>query len=255
VDDQSKWDHNRWARIYEKFERNHLELPRRLFIEIAQLQASPPIRRVLEIGSGDGKGLEYLRGRLTDAELVGIDPDPAMVKLARTRLRGRAHVTVASAEDFPESLGRFDLILSYMNVRLWAEPVRGFRRVQAALADDGMAYVVDIRRDISARLREEILSGLPQGNFRAVSAAQIDSGLTIEEVRGRMDEAGITAYRLLTGMPWGSGRGAGIGAGRTGRRGGPIAEITRQMAESCLASSAGSFSYVQMHLFVYPQPK
>jgi SAM-dependent methyltransferase len=255
VDDRAEWDHNRWARIYEKFERAYLELPRRLFIEIAQLQASPPIRRILDIGCGDGKGLEYLRGRLAHAELVGIDPDRAMVKIARMRLRGRADVAVASVEDFPESLGRFDLILSYMNVHRWAEPVYGLKRVQAALTDDGMAYIVDVRRDISARLREEGLKWLPQENFRAVSAAQIDSGLTIEEMRGRMDEAGITAYRLLTGMPWGSGRGAGIAGGRAGRRYGPIGEITNQMAEMSLGRSAKSISSAQMHVFLYPQPK
>jgi len=254
VEDRAEWDHNRWTRIYQEIERTYLELPRRLFIEIAQLQASPPIRRVLDIGCGDGKGLEYVRARLAHAELVGIDPDPAMVKVARTRLRGRAQVTVGSAEDFSESLGRFDLILSYMNVRLWADPVRAFRRVQAALTVDGMAYLVDVHRDISASLREESLNSIPKGEFRAVSAAQIDSALTIEELRGTMDQAGVTAYRLLTGMPWGPGRGAGMAAGLTNRRHGPMTEITRRMSEVWLTRNPRSASQVQMHVFVYPQP-
>jgi SAM-dependent methyltransferase len=254
MDPQSEWDHNRWARIYEKFERAYLELPRRLFIEIAQLQASRPIRRVLDIGCGDGKGLVYLRGRLVNTELVGIDPDPNMVRVARSRLRGRVQAIVASAEDFPESLGRFDLVLSYMNVHLWGELVRGLRHVQAALTDEGMAYLVDIRRDIPVRVREEGLKHLPQGNFRAVSEAQIESGLSLDDVRSRMDEAGITTYRLLDRMPSGFRRGIGITAGRTGRRSEPIAEITRQMAEAGLAGSPRSASSLLMHLFIYPQP-
>ena len=105
------------------------------------------------------------------------------------RTRRRAQVILASAEDFPESLGRFDLILSYMNLHLWAEPARGLKRLQSALTENGMAYLVDVRRDISARLREDGLNYFPpHANFRAVFFAQIKAGLTMEEVTSRLAE-------------------------------------------------------------------
>jgi trans-aconitate methyltransferase len=246
--EQSEWDHNQWSRLYMEFERIFVEAPRRLFIEIAQLRASPPINRVLDIGCGDGKGLEYLRSRLPDAELIGIDPDPELLKIARTRLRDRARLTVASVEDFAEDLGRFDLILSYMNLRLWADPVRGLKRVQAALTDHGMAYVADIRRDIPTWVRESGLRHLPQEAFRAVSIAQFDSALTVDEVQGRLEDAGITSYLLRTRIPLGPGR-LGQRASGDGGEGGPIAKIASQLSK---IESGENLDVVQFHLFIYP---
>lgn len=247
--EQPEWDHNRWARLYAEFERNFVEAPRRLFIEIAQFRASPPVHRVLDIGCGDGKGLEYLRSCLPDAELVGIDPDPALLKLARTRLRGRAQVTVASVEDFAEDLGQFDLILSYMNLRLWADPIRGFKRVQAALTDEGMAYIADIRRDIPAWVRESGLRCLPQETFREVSAAQIDSGLTVDAVQSQLKDADITAYTLSTHIPLGRGR-AGQRVRGAGSKPRPLAKIASQLSK---IESGGTLDAVQFHLFIYPR--
>jgi SAM-dependent methyltransferase len=247
--ERSEWDHNRWARLYAEFERDFVEAPRRLFIEIAQLRTSPPVHRVLDIGCGDGKGLEYLRSRLPGAELVGIDPDPVLLKIARTRLRDRAQVTVASAEDFAEDLGRFDLILSYMNLRLWADPVRGLKRVQAALTDHGMAYIADIRRDIPPSVRENGLRRLPQGTFREVSAAQIDSALTVDEVQSRLKDADITTYALTTRIPLGRGR-VGRRVSGAGSKPGPMAKIASQLSK---IESGGTLEALQCHLFIYPR--
>ena len=49
----TEWDHNQWTRLYAKFESEFIELPRRLCMEIARLRASPPLRKVLEIGRGN----------------------------------------------------------------------------------------------------------------------------------------------------------------------------------------------------------
>lgn len=249
---QTEWDHNQWTRLYAKFESEFVELPRRLCMEIARLRVSPPVRKVLEIGCGDGKGLEYLRRSLPDVELVGIDPDPSMVKLARARLRDRALITRAAAEAVPDHLGPFDLILSYMNFHRWSEPMLGLKRLQRGLTENGMAYIVDVRGDISPRMRQDGLRCLPShGTFRAVAAAQMECGVTVEELRCRLDEAGISAYQLMTGMPAGGARGVGLAMRRTGRHDGRIGEITKQLS----AMEVGRhLADAQIHLFIYPQP-
>jgi SAM-dependent methyltransferase len=241
-EDEDRWDHNKWARISVDYERNFAELPRELFMEVALLRASPPIRRLLYVGSGDGKALVYLHRRLPGAEIVGIDPDPVAVKLARARVGNWVKITKSAIEDLPGGLGRFDLVLSYMNLHLWRDGVCGLQRVQDSLSEDGMAYILDLRRDVPEQVRQSGLESLPHERFRSVFAAQLDSALSLSEVQSKLEAAGIDAYRLLSSVPWGRGRG--------GTKDSHLTDLARRMSKVGLSRTIAD---AQIHLFVYPQ--
>ena len=74
------------------------------------LSLRPAPRRVLDVGAGTGYLLSLLAGRLSEAEeLIGVDPAPAMVAVARDRAADeRLRFTEGTAERLPFKSGQFD---------------------------------------------------------------------------------------------------------------------------------------------------
>lgn len=73
-------------------------------------------KRILDFGCGSGASLLVLARILPPCEIVGVEIDPRLVELARSRARhfGRSAVRVLespSPESLPSGLGRFDYIM------------------------------------------------------------------------------------------------------------------------------------------------
>jgi SAM-dependent methyltransferase len=72
-------------------------------------------RRVLDLGTGTGKGARVLARRLPEAEIVGVDLSPAMIGQARrllpSELSRRVTFEVADASALPFADGAFDLVV------------------------------------------------------------------------------------------------------------------------------------------------
>ena len=71
-------------------------------------------RRILDLGTGDGRLLALLRIDRPDAEGIALDFSPTMLAAARERFRGDNTVKVIEhnlAEPLPD-VGRFDAIVS-----------------------------------------------------------------------------------------------------------------------------------------------
>jgi ubiquinone/menaquinone biosynthesis C-methylase UbiE len=83
--------------------------------ETALLEFMPPsTRRILDLGTGDGRLLALVRRQHPDTEAVAVDFSPAMLEAVRQRFAGDAHVTVADHNlDSPlPVLGKFDAVIS-----------------------------------------------------------------------------------------------------------------------------------------------
>lgn len=103
-------------------------------------------RSVLELGTGTGETAWRVLDRHPDAQLVGVDASPGMVKVARERLPAdRVTVHVGRLED-PLPEGPFDLVVSCLAVHHLHGPSKAdlFRRIATNLAPGGRFVLADV---------------------------------------------------------------------------------------------------------------
>src|SRR6185312_13681911 len=87
------------AQQYLKFEDDRTRPPRDLLAQVPLRKA----RRVVDLGCGPGNSTELLVERFPDAEVIGLDSSPDMLKKARARLPGRDFVEADIATWTPEA--------------------------------------------------------------------------------------------------------------------------------------------------------
>jgi ubiquinone/menaquinone biosynthesis C-methylase UbiE len=148
-------------------------------------------QRVLEIGGGRGVGLEILLG-LGAAEVVGLDVDPRMIRLAQERLAGRggrARAETGDAEAIPAPDAFFDSVFDFgilHHVPGWAEALGEIARV---LKPGGQFYFEDILRGLTTWWPARMLFDHPQ-------ASQFSGG----ELRRGLEAPGL---KLVAWRQWG----------------------------------------------------
>src|SRR5215204_728444 len=91
------------------------EIPRRVEGETALVECLPPVlRRVLDLGTGDGHLLALVLAARPDADGVGLDFSPAMLERSRARFAENTRVAIVehNLDDALPPLGRFDAVVS-----------------------------------------------------------------------------------------------------------------------------------------------
>ena len=103
-------------------------------------------KSVLELGTGTGETARRVLDRHPDAQLVGVDASPGMVKVARESLPAdRVTVHVGRLED-PLPEGPFDLVVSCLAVHHLQGTRKAdlFRRIATNLAPGGRFVLADV---------------------------------------------------------------------------------------------------------------
>lgn len=103
------------ARAWATDQGDHGDFGRRYVLDPVMLPralAGAPTR-ALDVGCGEGRFSRMLAGRGVD--VVGLDPTPALLGIARSRDPRGAYVE-AAAERLPFAAARFDLVVSYLTL-------------------------------------------------------------------------------------------------------------------------------------------
>lgn len=99
-------------------------------------------RRMLDLGTGDGRLLALLRIERRDSRGVAMDFSPAMLKAARERFQGddRVEVVEHNLDERLPDLGQFDVIVSSFAIHHCTDERKRklYAEIYAALADGGI---------------------------------------------------------------------------------------------------------------------
>jgi len=161
---------------------------------LAEQIAPRPGTRVLDLGCGTGTFAIMLARARPEAEVVGIDPDPDIVRMAeRKAARSAAGLVlrVAGAEALPFDQGAFDIVVSTLVFHHLPPAVKraALREALRVLRPGGRVLILDF--------------GRPDGPVQAVlgyAAAFLDGwATTAENITGKipdlMREAGFAELR------------------------------------------------------------
>ena len=107
--------------------------------DVIALSGIPPGGRILEIGCGTGQAtIDFARRGFL---VTGLEPGPALARLARERLAAFPHVTVlpCTFEEWPLETGACDLIISAQAFHWIAPEVRFVKSAEALRAAGALA--------------------------------------------------------------------------------------------------------------------
>jgi trans-aconitate 2-methyltransferase len=155
------------ARQYLKFEDERTRPPRDL---LAQVPLAQP-RMVVDLGCGPGNSTELLVARFPQADVVGLDSSPDMLRKARERL---PHCTFIEADIASwRADPRTDLLFANASFQWIPDHPHVLRRLLEALGPGGVLAVQmpDNTRELSHVLQREVAVSGPWADNPDVKAA------------------------------------------------------------------------------------
>lgn len=136
----------RYAQTAQKSTRRYLA-----FLE--RLEALSIEGRYLDVGAGPGLLSGLVAQKFPQVEITALELSAAMVSVGQDylkskELQNRINFVLGNAadQDLIQSLGKFDLIFSTYTLHHWEQPRRVIDNLLAALADDGLLFLHDLRR-------------------------------------------------------------------------------------------------------------
>ncbi len=130
----------KWFLSTETWYREVLSVALREMREIAG-PSMPPIRRLLDVGCGQGRSFELLAERFRPREIVAVDIDPLMVRIARDTA-GRCAVPVTVMQGSVKKLdladGSVDAIVCHQLIHHCSQQAQVLSELFRVLAPGGM---------------------------------------------------------------------------------------------------------------------
>jgi ubiquinone/menaquinone biosynthesis C-methylase UbiE len=117
----------------------------RMTVEAARLG---PEDVVVDVGCGGGEAVRVAAERVVRGRVIGVDPTPAMIRIAKEQTRDHAcadriHFVEGPAEKLPLESGGASVVLAINSLHHWAQPDAGLEEVWRALAPGGRFLIGD----------------------------------------------------------------------------------------------------------------
>ncbi len=116
---------------------------------LIDMAAPQPMERILDLGCGTGTLTEMIQIRQPEATIVGIDIDPAVIKIAQRKMMRdqitQVHGTRGYTINLPFAEGSFNLVVTSMVLHhlIFADKRKTFQEVTRVLATGGRFCIVD----------------------------------------------------------------------------------------------------------------
>lgn len=126
---------------------------------------------VVDIGCGTGSALRHASLQVTHGKLIGIDPVPRMVEIAKEKrathpAAARIDFRVGGAEALPVDDNLADFVLAFDSFDHWLDKVQGLSEVRRVLKQDGQFIVVkDGGLPDGSNAQSEFVKALGQSGF------------------------------------------------------------------------------------------
>ena len=134
---------------------------------------------VVDLGCGAGAALRRVASLGTKGKLIGIDPVPRMIEIARERALSHPHgasieFRQGSAEELPVDDGSADLVLAFDSFDHWENKSRGMTEIRRVLRPHGqLAITKDGGLPSGAKARRELLDALATAGFKVLREQEI----------------------------------------------------------------------------------
>lgn len=189
---------SRAAATYDSVARLQRDVGKQLLTCLDSWQGEPAT--VLDLGCGTGYFYADLKRRYPQAQYLGLDLAPGMVKYARQRCTDRCDWLVADAEALPLAGESVDLIFSSLAVQWCYRPTHLFAELARVLRPGGMCVFTSLGPDTLHELRsawaavdshQHVNAFLPSSEL-AVAAGHISNiGMGLEHRAFRMEYARV----------------------------------------------------------------
>lgn len=162
--------------------------------EATLLEFIPPTtRRILDLGTGDGRLLAIVRAEHPETEAVAVDFSPAMLEAVRRRFAGDSRVTVVEHNmdaSLPE-LGRFDAVISSFAIHHVVHQRKRelYEEIFARLNPGGVFCNLEHVASPTPRLHEEFLHAI---GYTVETEDPSNKLLDVETQLGWLREVGFT---------------------------------------------------------------
>lgn len=153
-----------YAEHYGEYATNRVAVDR---LELA------PDATVLDIGCGTGAALRHAAGRVTRGRLIGVDPVPRMLEIARERAEGVAiEFHEGSAARLPVDDAQCDVVLALDSLDHWSDVAVGLAEVRRVLAPGGRLVLV---KDASVPATHPHREALEAAGFSVDNEAHVEA--------------------------------------------------------------------------------
>ena len=137
---------------------------------------------VVDVGCGTGCALRHAAPRVSDGTLIGVDPVPRMIEIARERTAAHPHgarieFRVGPAEALPVEDGLADVLLAFDSIDHWQDRGRGLAELRRVLKPRGQLVLVkDGSVPGGAEARRGLVDELSSAGFELLREEQLQEG-------------------------------------------------------------------------------
>jgi ubiquinone/menaquinone biosynthesis C-methylase UbiE len=161
--------------------------------------------RILEIGSGPGWVGFELASRIPGSEIVGLEPNAELVKIAEKNKIQEKITNVTFINENIENLSTFanrsfDCVISFKGLSQWNSPIQIFNEIKRVLKKNGTYAIIDYRKDLKWLAKASIwFTGRTLSQeFRSFWKNSIVNSYSLEEIVKILLQTKLKDWKIRT---------------------------------------------------------